>query len=75
MNIIIANLSLDTDILKQTLSSVVCGTQNKLTSVKKSSNEKKKSTICGSLNETSVTCSVTVGLVAEICTAVGLCPA
>lgn len=73
MNIIIANLSLDTDILK--MSSVVCGTQNKLTSVKKSSNEKKKSTICGSLNETSVTCSVTVGLVAEICTAVGLCPA
>lgn len=72
MNIIIANLSLDTDILK--MSSVVCGTQNKLTSVKKSSNEK-KSTICGSLNETSVTCSVTVGLVAEICTAVGLCPA
>lgn len=73
MNIIIANLSLDTDILK--MSSVVCGTQNKLTSVKKSSNEKKKSTICGSLNEKSVTCSVTVGLVAEICTAVGLCPA
>lgn len=53
--------------------SEVFSTQNKLTSVKKSSNEK-KSTICGSLNETSVTHSVTVGLVAENCTAVGLRP-